>query len=501
MTPQEREILKNEILNQIEIESRQIEDLTPVSELKEDDLFEINGGRRVAYGLFRQNDGKFLSKIADDVAAGHITFLEGLTAVEKAFFENGAEFGDFISGLHTGTGAAIDKHGNAEVQSIRVRGFMEVMELIVNRLSAIEGDQLLTEVDTIENIVANDDGTYDLYLHPKWEGYFTAQSEGAVLKGIYNTLDEGNGDYYTSWMRVNTVNAPANLINVSLYDDEDVPVGQNFPPVEMMKIARWGHQTDPKRQSCLYLSSTEGRIVKLSNVTKPIIDASNYGATFGSLPDFIYELVPNLFENYDYVYARGLLVQDLRIIDHQGRPLPNYVDCGQWIIGRRYYCDEYNPVSGLYETNDVWHYGCKWRCMKTGTTDEPRWDSPDWAMIEGNPEFRVAFEDTDYLFDPDHFEVDLVIVATLYNQDITDDILDADVVWTRYSEDSDGNPRVASDALWAVKRAGEGKSLHLTREDCDFNGFGPDKLTFTATVTLRESATTQEQTAQASFEY
>lgn len=177
------------------------------------------------------------------------------------------------------------------------------------------------------------------------------------------------------------------------------------------------------------------------------------------------------------------------------------VDRGPYDANAYYLFETLNPDTGRVETHDVWLAGCRFRCLVTGTNQAPAWNSSDWMFVEGNPEFRVAFEDTDYLFDPDHFEVDLVIVATLYNQDITDDILDADVVWTRYSEDSDGNPRVASDTLWAVKRAGEGKSLHLTREDCDFNGFGPDKLTFTATVTLRESATTQEQTAQASFEY
>ena len=107
---------------------------------------------------------------------------------------------------------------------------------------------------------------------------------------------------------MNTVNAPANLINVSVYADEDVPGGKNFPPVEMMKVARWGHQTDTTRQSCLYLSSTEGRIVKLTQVTKPIIDAHNYGATFGSLPEFIRDLVKDFNPDFDYVYARGLLV-------------------------------------------------------------------------------------------------------------------------------------------------------------------------------------------------
>ena len=177
------------------------------------------------------------------------------------------------------------------------------------------------------------------------------------------------------------------------------------------------------------------------------------------------------------------------------------VDCGPYDRNARYLFETLNPDTGRVETHDAWLAGCRYRCLVSGTSQVPGWNASDWAFIEGNPEFRVDFEPTDYLFDPDRFEVDLVIVATMYNQDITDDILDRDVVWTRYSEDNAGNPRVASDSIWAVKRAGAGKRLHLTRDDCDFTGFGPDKLTFIATVTLRDTPGTPELTAQASFEY
>ena len=107
-------------------------------------------------------------------------------------------------------------------------------------------------------------------------------------------------------------------------------------------------------------------------------------------------------------------------------------------------------------------------------------------MVEGNPDFTVEFADTDYLFDPDRFAVTLTIIAKLHNIDVTSDILDADVIWTRYSEDADGNERVASDNAWALKRAGAGKSINLTADDVDFNGYVPNVLRYTATVTLRD---------------
>lgn len=176
------------------------------------------------------------------------------------------------------------------------------------------------------------------------------------------------------------------------------------------------------------------------------------------------------------------------------------VDRGIYDPAARYFFETLNPETGVLETSDVWFHSCRYRCLVTDTQQAPTWDATEWMFIEGNPDFSVEFEETDYLFDPDNFECELILVAWLHNQDITSAILDADVVWTRYSEDADGNPRPASDAAWAIKRAGSGKRMKLTREDCDFNGYTPKKLRFTATVTLRDGSPS-EPVAVADFEY
>ncbi|MBR8705734.1 hypothetical protein [Bacteroides pyogenes] len=444
---------------------------------------------------------QFLSRLVDDVAKGNITFEKAISVLGLAIFSGGAEFGQFIKSLYAGKGAGIDAAGNAEFESVRVRSYFECLELIINRLSAIEGDQLLTEADTIERVEDLGDNCYGLYLKSKWDGYFTAQYPGNVLKGIINTLATGSGVYYTSWLRVNSVNTAANYIEVTLYPGEETPAGTNYPPCEMMKIARWGNQTDVTRQSCIYLSSTEGRIVRLTGVTKPIIDAANYGASFGTLPEFLRALDLPIIEGQDYVYARGLIVQDIIRIDYQGKPIAEVVDRGQWTAGTAYYAGDLNEETGVYEISDVWYSGCKWRCAKTGTTTAPAWNNTDWAMVEGNPEFSVDFEDTDYIFDPDRFALTLKIVAKLYNMDVTADILDNDVVWTRYSEDADGNERVASDQAWALKRAGAGKQIALTIADCDFNGYVPKTIKFIATVTLRDGMGREAGTESVIFQY
>lgn len=458
---------------------------------------------------------QFLSRIADDVAQGKITFEQGLIAVGMAIFQDGAEFGEFVKSLYAGKGAGIDKDGNAEFESVRVRTYFEAVELIINRLSAIEGDQLLTEADTIERVVDLGDNCYGLYLHPKWEGYFTAQAVGNVLKGIINNLGavalgmtgQGNAAMYTSWMRVNNVNPTLNYIEVTMYPDDETPAGKNFLPCELMKIARWGNQTDKTRQSCIYLSSTEGRIVHLNGVTKPIIDQSNYAATFGTIPEFVKHMTDRdgnplpLRDNLDYVYIGGLIVQDVIRVDFQGKPIVTYVDRGQWYAAANYYCEAKNPTTGVWETSDVWYMGCKYRCCKNLTKTAPAWNNTDWAMVEGNPDFTVEFADTDYLFDPDRFAVTLTIIAKLHNIDVTADILDADVIWTRYSEDDKGVERVASDNAWALKRAGAGKSINLTAADVDFNGYVPKVLRYTATVTLRDGMGEPAATESVSFEF
>ena len=514
-------------LDQISTDSQGYEHLTRLVEVTDPETGETSlqqvtekvkaGYADVAHDLTPDSPVRqqFLSRIADDVAQGKITFEQGLIAVGMAIFQDGAEFGEFVKSLYAGKGAGIDKDGNAEFESVRVRTYFEAVELIINRLSAIEGDQLLTEADTIERVVDLGDNCYGLYLHPKWEGYFTAQAVGNVLKGIINNLGavalgmtgQGNAAMYTSWMRVNSVNPTLNYIEVTMYPDDETPAGKNFLPCELMKIARWGNQTDKTRQSCLYLSSTEGRIVHLNGVTKPIIDQSNYAATFGTIPEFVKHMTDRdgnplpLRDNLDYVYIGGLIVQDVIRVDFQGKPIVTYVDRGQWYAAANYYCEAKNPTTGVWETSDVWYMGCKYRCCKNLTKTAPAWNNTDWAMVEGNPDFTVEFADTDYLFDPDRFAVTLTIIAKLHNIDVTADILDADVIWTRYSEDDKGVERVASDNAWALKRAGAGKSINLTAADVDFNGYVPRVLRYTATVTLRDGMGEPAATESVSFEF
>lgn len=420
----------------------------------------------------------------------------------KLSADQGFEAGDFAEGI---SGGRIDGRGNAEVESIKVRSFAEFAEFIVNRQTTIEGDVIYSEGDKIEEVTAHDDGTYTLRLHAEWEGYTTAQIEHNVIRGIYNDitsrLPAGAGQtalhgatYYTSWMRVLTVNPAANTIDVVMYPDEEVPAGKNFPPTAMMSLARWGNSgsgDDPRyaqRQSVIIISSTEGRIMKLTNVTKPIIGIGNVAFITGTLPEAITSLDPRLEAGDEGTYVKNLVAQTMIQMDHLGRPKPTPVFYGPWDREAFFMAgDTYDEGRGDWPQHIAEHYGCQWLCNVTGTHNPPAWNTTDWTFYMGDPAFKVSLLGGPAAVNPAKFKFTLRIKAEKYNQDLTDSILPQDVVWTRYSEDKNGNERAASDTIWATKRGGSGLSMDLTEADLDtdINGVPPVCI-FTATVTLRD---------------
>ena len=452
---------------------------------------------------------RYLSKLNSDTAAGIITFLQGLvskgaiTANGEIFAKEGLSIGDFVASLFDGRGAGIDKDGNAEVMSLRVRGYIQALEVIINRLRAMDGDLVLTEGDNIESVeeVTDAEGhvSYKLHLKQQWEGYYTAQAVGNVLKGVINTLAQGSGTYYTSWMLVKDVDTATNTITVDLYPDDETPAGKNFPPCDMMNIIRWGNNIDPKRQSCIYLSSTEGVIKKLIHVTKPILDEGNDGFIIGNLPEWLTKdpSVP-VEEGDDAVYVKTLLYQNIHQIDYKGKRQPVYVDRGNWIENpaEPYHFEAVNSVTGVYETSDVWYYGCKWRCIKDCPTDAPKWNSMQWMQIEGNPEFSIEIAiENGGLLDFDYFAIHgttLEVTGKIYNLDVTRDILDADVTWTRYTEDPNGTPRTESDNVWNLG-GHTGKTLHLAKDDLNIDSSGmPSVIKFTARALLRDGVEAED---------
>lgn len=435
--------------------------------------------------------GVYLIKVNDLTAPSDSNVFSALKSLKTLLRKDQSDgtnfllmFGEFIDSIIAGKGAGIYPDGRGQFERLEVRSSMVVKELIYNRWFAQEGNVTYSESGTIERIEQLEDGTYDLYLRRRWDNDITAFKEQDVDYGSVNNLNS-TGEYYDSWFRVLNVMQAENKINVVLYPDEEVPGGKNYPPASGMVITRRGNAVDEERQGFWYISSYEGCICMLDGVTKPILEESNYSIIIGKLKRL--ELFDNLPINYrhSYVYCRGIAIQDLMRINYQGVVVVQLNDRGFWSLE---VAQSENPYTAGEEMVDtVWHYGCRWKCLVTGTTDEPRYASTGWAMCEGNPNFTIDIEsENGWAFDATQLQEGVVfttlsVTGELYNRDVTDSILDTDVSWTRDT----GN--VSEDNAWAVKRADAGKTLTLTPDDLGVE-FGRTKMvcSFKATALLRD---------------
>lgn len=381
-------------------------------------------------------------------------------------FLAGANVGEAIDDLVLGKGTILTPDGRIQTNNLQLRDSLTVLELIFNRLYAMESDYSFSESNTIESLELLNDGTYCLTLRKRWENDFTAFRENDIVYGWVNSLASETGEYYASWLRVLYVDTSANIVNVVLYPDNEVPGGKNYPPEPLMVITRRGNPVNEERQSYWYLSSREHCICMLDGVTKPILEESNYSVIVGRLKHLT--IFDNLPINYrqSYIYCRGITAQDYFEIDYKGNVARQENNRGLWSASEA--VD--NPYQSGDKTYDaVYHYGCKWMCLISGTTDEPKYGSASWAMIEGNPDFSIDIESSNgWYFDAERFATTLTVTGELYNRDVTSHILDDDIEWTRDT----GN--VTEDNAWAVAHAGVGKSLPLT-----VNDLGPDYMLMT----------------------
>lgn len=439
--------------------------------------------------------GVYLIKVNDSTAPSDSNTFSALRALKMFLRKDQSDgtnfllkFGEFIDSMIAGKGAGIFPDGRGQFEKLEVRSAMIVKELIYNRWLSQEGNVTYSEAGTIERIELLSDGTYDLYLRRRWDNDITAFKEQDVSYGSVNNLNS-TGEYYDSWFRVLNVMQAENKLNVVLYPDEEVPGGKNYEPAVGMVITRRGNAVDEVRQGFWYISSYEGCICMLDGVTKPILEESNYSIIIGKLKRL--SLFDNLPINYlqSYIYCRGIAIQDLMRINYQGVVVVQLNDRGFWSLEA---AQGDNPYTAGKETVDtVWHYGCRWKCLVTGTTDEPRYASTGWAMIEGNPEFSIDFE-SDNGWNVDDTQLGEGVVFTtfrmtgkLYNRDITEYVLDTDVTWTRDT----GN--VSEDNAWAIKRADAGKILTLTEDDLGIDFRKGVKCLFKCTAILRDGQETK----------
>ena len=86
----------------------------------------------------------------------------------------GLEVGEAIDSLTAGKGIIADNKGRIQADRMELRSSLTVLEIIFNRLSAMESDYSFSESGTIESVELLEDGTYRLPLRKRWENDFTA---------------------------------------------------------------------------------------------------------------------------------------------------------------------------------------------------------------------------------------------------------------------------------------------------------------------------------------
>ena len=297
---------------------------------------------------------------------------------------------NYSDGLTTGAGARIDAMGNAEFQSMAVRGFFRAAEYQINRIALSEGDVFHTENGLVKSAEPQRDGRWKVVLQERFQGDVTGFRAGDVLRGAYNGIGTSGGaaEIRTSWLRVEAVDAKAGTLTASLYADNQTPEGRNAPPVPLMRLARWGNTTDPERQSHIVESATEGRIVRRVKVSAPIVDGTQSdGFVVGKLPAWLREHFGAAVAGAsDYVFARGIITQNILRYTPAGRPLAERVDRGLWSASARYFYEQQNPETGAFEISRVWHEGALYELARGGNGNTaPAANSTHWTLIQAKP--------------------------------------------------------------------------------------------------------------------
>lgn len=275
---------------------------------------------------------QFLSKVSDDVAAGRITFAQGLRAVMASTMEGGVQFGkEFADGVK-GFGGKIDEHGDAWLGGLRLRDFLEVPELRYNRTEITVGNAwrapgggVIESVTPDRNAdgTLTDKGTITLHLE---EGEIGAVAVGDLCQGIFHDAvnpsdnatadsDDGRGNFHfagfcTVYFRVISIieSGRNSVFRYQLREVSERWPLQHHPSAQMHFVA-YGNTTDSGRQTSRYSTRTYERY--LTGVRGWEIGPGNIAAQFGDLSNLsIFGIDMQGYSVYlDNVYMTGRIEQ------------------------------------------------------------------------------------------------------------------------------------------------------------------------------------------------
>lgn len=360
--------------------------------------------------------------VGGDHSVGGNQTINGELNIPKNGTDDGEDpavvIGDFFEQGDIIQGAKITKDGMASFAGIKSPS-MQIYELNYNRKTAVQGEYVFSDGETIEKVeyittegAAIDSSVYNgeeydyilLTVRTPYAGYITTFKPEDILYSNVNMIGESGTCAKTGkcWMYVLSESEEAingNTIKARLYAPSDCPSG-NIAPQPHMTISRHGNKTDKSRQDLFIISSENSNMVMLRGVNYPIIAKEGmYGVVVGKLPESLLKYVKDtasyVSDTDPYVYARGVIVQDLIMLDYQGKPIATERYRGDWnpaianglVVGE----DVYRSSSSLIDT--VTHNGSLWRCMVNGTPVPPS-EGAEWhkKVSKGDDSTAVVYQ-------------------------------------------------------------------------------------------------------------
>lgn len=298
----------------------------------------------------------------------------------KMTFDDGAQFGGFASGV-TGFGGIIDKKGNAEMQSLKLRGFLEVPELRYNRVEISMGDTWYAPSAGIIESVDTEAQTITLKLE---EGEIGSPRVGDICMGIFHNLntsenatadyDDGRGNrrfagFATCYFRITE---ELDTATYKTFKYQLRPASGTYPtqyhPAASMTFVGYGSFSNEDRQTSRYETRTYQRY--LTGVSDWEFTASNIAAQYGDLSNLsVFGINMTGYSAYlNNIYMSGVIHQ----FTPGGEEVPTIIDRGVWSA-----TETYNRNDDVY-----WNNG-HWRCLVDGTKTEPGKDAEEWVYLGG----------------------------------------------------------------------------------------------------------------------
>lgn len=300
--------------------------------------------------------------------------VEGTQTLHEGFrTPSYVEQGDLIQG------AQVTKEGIASFAKVKTPS-MQVYELTLNRKTAVQGEYVFSDGETIEEVTQLDDDTYQLRVREPYEGYVTTFKVDDILYSNINMLD-AQAHTGKCWMFATAIEG--DTITAKMYPAEQCPSKENIAPIPHMTITRHGNRKDETRQDLFVISSETSSLTMLRGVNEPIVSSEGlYGVVLGKLPSTLLDYIKKGGYEYvngedPYVYARGVIVQDLIMLDYQGKPIRQERYRGHW-SAEVATTNPYQSSATAYDT--VTHNGSLWQCMMSGTKAEPKEGIADWLI-------------------------------------------------------------------------------------------------------------------------